>query len=161
MLATCRVVANAIWGGTVSGKQGVYLPPGLRNRNNAQMDTTDNVVRVFKDNGWFNPSGGGDLYLNPWGTSQHPHFHMRVNGYHITKNEDVRNAILFLSWSTGEQASGVPAWKLYDRNAHIFDKDWERGYQRIAGMRASSVTQAKDWVFDEIGKIMDYLHKNR
>ena len=150
MLATCRVVANAIWWGNRVGKARRLLAA-----RPAQP------VRVFKDNGWFNPSGGGDLYLNPWGTSQHPHFHMRVNGYHITKNEDVRNAILFLSWSTGEQASGVPAWKLYDRNAHIFDKDWERGYQRIAGMRASSVTQAKDWVFDEIGKIMDYLHKNR
>jgi hypothetical protein len=83
---------------------------------------------------------------------------MRVDGYRITVQDDVRDAILFLSWSRGDQSEGGSAWKLYDRSAHIFDRTWEKGYNRVIGTRAS--TSGKDRLFAEIAEIMDYLRDN-
>jgi hypothetical protein len=142
----------------MSDKAGVYVPPSVRSRRGVPKSTTDRVCKRFEDNGWRRPSGGSDLYLNPWGTSEHPHFHMRVDGYRITVQDDVRDAILFLSWSRGDQSEGGSAWKLYDRNAHIFDRTWEKGYNRVIGTRAS--TSGKDRLFAEIAEIMDYLRDN-
>lgn len=139
----------------MSDKAGVYVPPSIRDRQGVPRDTTDGVCRTFVKNGWCHPSGGGDLYLNAWGTAEHPHFHMRVDGYRITVKEDVRDSILFISWSEGKQAEGVSAWKLYDRAQHRFDRDWRKGYNRVIGMRASR--SGRDWLFDEIAALMNYL----
>jgi len=67
----------------------------------------------------------------------------------ITVQDDVRDAIL---------SEAGAAWKLHDRNAHVFDRDWRKGYSCVIGTRASA--NGRDRLFDDIAVIMDSLHDN-